>query len=187
MDGKGLRTFVPAVLPTDILDLPKLAHPRIQFDVCLSAPLFVGGATIEGSVHVRFDPGIADSKRQNLPSLKVHGISATLIGVERHKSRRDIFRALTTKIIHLPDLPLIENAIKPFAIDLPLKMGPPPYKAKKVGIYYLLSTLIEFRVEDQTNWLRQNREVNVLTVHNRTGSIPLAPQMLINTQPRKCW
>lgn len=180
MDGKGLRTFVPAVLPTDILDLPKLNHTRLQLDVCLSAPLFVGGATIEGNVHVRFDPGVPDSKRPNLPSLKVHGISATLIGVERHKNRRDIFKALTTKIIHVPDLPLIENAIKPFAIDLPLHMGPPPYKSKKVGIYYLLSMLIEFRIEDQTNWLRQNREVNVLTVHNRTGPTPLAPSLLIN-------
>ena len=167
LDGKGSRTFVPAVLPTDILDLPKLTHSRLQFNVHLSAPLFIGGATVEGNVHIKFDSGIPDSKRQALSPLTVHRISATVIGVERCKQRRQIFRALTTKIVHLPDLPLIEDAVKPFTIDLPLSMGPPPYKSKKLAIFYLLSLLVEFRIDDHTHWLRQNQEIDVLTVHNR--------------------
>ena len=163
----GPRTFVPNVLPKDILDLPKLAHPRVQLDVRLFAPLAVGGATVEGETDIKIDANCAESKRHTLPLISVHRISACVIGVEKCRDRREIFHALTTHLLHVNELPLIGDATKTFSVDLPMHVGPPPYKSKKASITYLLSVLVEFRIAEKTHFVRQTNEIEVLSVHDR--------------------
>ena len=59
------------------------------------------------------------------------------------------------------------DSMLPFRLNLPVVMGPPPYKAKKVGITYLLSTLVEARIGGKSQFVRHSREIIVLTVHDR--------------------
>ncbi|KAL8783308.1 MAG: hypothetical protein Q9195_009429 [Heterodermia aff. obscurata] len=53
-----------------------------------------------------------------------------------------------------------------FRLDLPVAMGPPSYTAKKQGIVYLLSTTVEAKVAGKQEFVRQSREITVLTVHD---------------------
>lgn len=70
------------------------------------------------------------------------------------------------------------NSTLPFRLDLPVVMGPPPYKSKKVGISYWLSVLAEFKISGKKHFIRRSREVTVLTVHDRTSLTFHGPKML---------
>ena len=163
------RTFVPAVAPTDILDVPRLTHPRLSLDVRLSASLFVGGATIEGEVQIKIDGDSSDRRRRSLSALSITRVSVSVVGVEHCTGRQEIFRALTTNVLHISDEAVTEDVVKPFTVDLPVVMGPPPYRTKKAGIRYLLSCLVEMEISAEKHFVRQSREVIVLTVHDRAS------------------
>ena len=143
----------------------------------------MGGATLEGEVHVGIDGGPFQTRRKSTPGLSLGKISVTLVGIERCKGRLDMFRALSSDLIdavHPPPASMApgpgpdatwdvqpSNSTLPFRLDLPVVMGPPPYKSKKVGISYWLSTLAEFTISGKQHLVRQSREVTVLTVHDR--------------------
>ena len=165
--GLESRTFVPTTPPVDILDVPRLTHPRLSLDVRLSASLFMGGATIEGEVQIKIDEDISERRRKSLPALTILRISVSVVGIEHCKDRQEIFRALTTNILHFSDDPATEDLIKPFSVDLPVVMGPPPYRIKKAGIRYLLSCLVELEISKKKHFVRHTREIVVLTVHDR--------------------
>lgn len=150
----------------------------------------MGGATVEGQVHVSIDGGTFETKRKSRSALNLERISVTLIGVERCKGRRDIFRALTTDLIdetHPPPINMApgpgfgsswevvaSDTTLPFRLDLPVIMGPPPYTSKKVGIRYWLSALLEFKAGAKRQVVRQSREIMVLTVHDRMSLLVIA-------------
>lgn len=179
------RTFIPPIVPTDILDFPKVHHPRIDAELTLSAPVFVGGATVEGDVHITIDGGPKDARKKIRATLSISRIVISLIGIERSNGRRNIFRRLATELIDETHPPPIEMAptgrlpeerswevlpsiaILPFRLDLPVAMGPPPYTAKRQGILYLLSVTIEAKKAGKQEFVRRSREVIVLTVHDR--------------------
>ena len=177
------RTFAPSVMPTDLLDTPRLTHSRLNLAIHLSAPVFMGGATVEGEIHVGVDGGPFETRRKSTPALSLSRISTTLVGIEQCKGRKDMFRALSSDLIdaaHPPPASMApdsrpdatwdvqpSNSTLPFRLDLPVVMGPPPYKSKKVGISYWLSAFAEFRVSGKKHFVRQSREVTVLTVHDR--------------------
>lgn len=177
------RTFTPLVMPIDLLDTPRLTHSRLNLAIHLSGPIFMGGATVEGEVHVGIDGGPFETRRRSTPGLSLDKISATLIGVERCKGRQHMFRALSSDLIdaaHPPPASMApdpgpdagwdvqpSNSTLPFRLDLPVVMGPPPYSSKKVGISYWLCTSAEFKISGKRYFVRQSREVTVLTVHDR--------------------
>ena len=148
----------------------------------------MGGATVEGEVHVSIDGGGLESKRKSKIPLSVRKTSITLVGIERCKSRQEIFRALTCDLIdgsHPPPPGMAPGpgtssegpwdvvasvTVLPFRLDLPVDMGPPPYESKKVGISYCLSTLVEFEIAGRTHFVRDSQEIMVLTVHDRRFS-----------------
>lgn len=176
------RTFAPSVMPTDLLDTPRLTHSRLKLAIHLSGPIFMGGATVEGEIHVGIDGGPFETRRKSTPSLSLSKISTTLVGIERCKGRQDMFRALSSDLIdaaHPPPASMApdsghdatwgvqpSNSTLPFRLNLPVVMGPPPYRSKKAGISYWLSTLAEFRISGKKHFVRQSREVTVLTVHD---------------------
>ena len=143
----------------------------------------MGGATVEGEVHVGVDGGPFETRRKSTPGLSLGKISATLIGVERCKGRQRMFRALSSDLIdaaHPPPASMApdpgpdatwdvqpSNSMLPFRLDLPVVMGPPPYKSKKAGISYWLCTSAEFKISGKRHLVRQSREVTVLTIHDR--------------------
>lgn len=137
---------------------------------------------MEGEIHVGIDGGPFETRRNSTPGLSLGRMSVTLVGIERCKGRKDMFRALSSDLIdaaHPPPASMApepgpeatwgvqpSNSTLPFRLDLPVVMGPPPYKSK-VGISYWLSTLAEFEVSGKKHIVRQSREVTVLTVHDR--------------------
>ncbi|KAG8534048.1 uncharacterized protein KY384_000891 [Bacidia gigantensis] len=141
------RTFVPVVPPDDILGIPVLKHRRIQVVFRLSAPLFIGGATVEGEVHLKIDPGSSKARRKTLPVISIHRVSINVLGVEYCKGRQEIFRALTSTVVHPQDDPITKDTVRSFSIDLPMEMGPAPYETKRAGI-------------------RETKEILVLTVQD---------------------
>lgn len=177
------RTFTPSVMPTDLLHTLRLTHSRLNLAIHLSSPIFVGGATVEGEIHVGIDGGPFETRRKSTPGLSLSRISATLVGIERCQGRKDMFRALSSDLIdaaHPPPASMApnfgpdatwdvqpSNSTLPFRLNLPVIMGPPPYKSNKVGISYWLSTLAEFKIHGKNHFVRQSREVTVLTVHDR--------------------
>lgn len=166
----GSRTFVPTRFPTDILDAPRLSHPRLSLDVHLSAPLFMGGATIEGELQILLDAESSEKRRKSLPALSIVRMLVDVVGVEHCRHRQEIFRALTTSPLRLSEFPVKENTSRRFSVDLPVVMGPPPFRTKKAGIRYLLSCAVEFHIAGKKHFVRRTREIVILTAHDRTST-----------------
>ena len=177
------RTFVPVIWSTDLLDTSNLTHSRIGLGIRLSSPVFMGGATIEGSVCVRIDGGAYEKRRKPKEVLSLQKISIALVGIERCKGRQEVFRVLRSDLIDEDHPPPTDMALDmdfdgswdigpsdvqlPFCLDLPVFVGPPPHKSKKFGISYWLSALSDFTINGKKYHVRQVREIVVLTVHDR--------------------
>lgn len=176
-------TFIPSSLPNDLLDTPRLAHPRLSLAIHLSSPIFMGGATVEGEIRVIIDGGALGARRKLKSTLSLRRLSVTLVGIERCKGRQEIFKVLMSDLIDASNPPPATMApshgheaswdVQPsestlvFRLDLPVLMGPPPYKSKEVGISYSLSTLADFRIAGKKHFTRESRDIVVLTVHDR--------------------
>ena len=177
------RTVVPAVLPPDLSTAPKISHPRIQLDLRLLSPVFVGGATVEGDVHLVVDGGSGTKKRKHGQSISIGRIYVTVVGIERCRGRQEIFRVLMTDLVHdhhpLPSHLFTEkrpekvwvlapsSTVIPFCVDLPINMGPPPYESRKAGISYLASVTVEAIIAGRSHLVRHSEEIAVLSVHDR--------------------
>lgn len=179
------RTFVPSGVLTDILECPKLSHPRITLDVHLSTSLFVGGATVEGEVCIVVDAAKSSTGSKPRPPIFIDRITVTLVGVERSNGRQWIFRSLATELIdeaHPPPITMTgdaqpktkamweavpSNSILPFRLDLPVIVGPSPHQTRRVGIYYLLSITIGANTAEKQILVRKSQRISVLTVHDR--------------------
>lgn len=179
------RTFVPPVTPSDILDFPKVNHPRIAIDKKLSTPTAVGGATVEGEVYISIDGGRPSNRKKACPPISLRRIVVSLVGVEYSGRCQRIFRSLATDLVdngfpppstmlaagHSASTTLWEvlpsASVLPFRLDLPVIMGPPPYKDKRLGIKYVLSTTVEVSINRKAEFVRKSQEITVLTVHDR--------------------
>ena len=181
------RTFVPLVLPIDIIDYPRVLHPRIAVAIRVSAPVFMGGATAEGGIELTIDGGPTSSRVGRRPRpISIDRISVALVGVEQSGARQHMFICLMTDLIDEAHPPPIEMArpyqpvsdhlwevlpsrtYLPFSISLPVTLGPPPFRSKKNNVRYLLSVLVEAKVAGERVYVRKSEEVMVLTVHDRT-------------------
>lgn len=177
------RTFIPPVAPTDILDFPDVRHPRVNVAVKPSAPVCVGGATIEGDVGLTIDGGKENSKAW--PPVSLGRIVVSLIGVEHCNGKQWIFQSLATDLIdetHLAPAEILAEAsstfgitqavrpstsLMPFRLDLPVNVGPPPYKSKKLGIRYVLSVTVEAKISGKVHFARTSQNITILTIHDR--------------------
>ncbi|KAL8992709.1 MAG: hypothetical protein Q9188_007519 [Gyalolechia gomerana] len=194
------RTFVPLALPVDIIDFPKVLHPRIAIAIQISAPIFMGGATAEGAVELTIDggPKIAREGRKHAP-ISIDRISVALVGIERSGARQHMFMCLMTDLIDEAHLPPIEMArpnqpvsdqlwevmpsrtALPFRINLPVMLGPPPYHSKKNNVRYLISALVEAKIDGKRTYVRRSEEVMALTVHDPEKALVNLPNPLVVT------
>ncbi|KAI4177038.1 MAG: hypothetical protein LQ343_000518 [Gyalolechia ehrenbergii] len=194
------RTFVPLALPVDIIDFPKVLHPRVAIAIRISAPIFMGGATVEGAVELTIDggPKIAREGRKQAP-ISIDRISVALVGVERSGARQHMFMCLMTDLIDEAHLPPIEMArpnqpvsdqlwevmpsrtTLPFRINLPVMLGPPPYHSKKNNVRYLISVLVEAKINGKRTYVRRSEEVMALTVHDPEKALVNLPNPLVVT------
>ncbi|KAL8896505.1 MAG: hypothetical protein Q9207_007674 [Kuettlingeria erythrocarpa] len=194
------RTFVPLAIPVDIIDFPQISHPRIVLAIRLSAPMFIGGATAEGAVDMTLDGGSKPSRTgRKLANMSIDRICVALVGIERSGARQQMFTCLMTDLIDDAHPPPVEMAspnqpvsdrlweVKPskttlpFRLDLPVMLGPPPFRSKKNNISYLISVLVEAKVDGRRVYVRNSVDIIVLTVHDPEKALLNLPTPLVVT------
>jgi hypothetical protein len=179
------RTFVRDPLSKELLEFPSHRHPRIDLGLDLSAGIFVGGGSIEGTVQINVD----DAERiRHRRTLDIARISIDLLGTEEVSgNRRAVFLNLATELIdeqnpppqnmvdtqepicsadlfwHL--MPSMTNLA--FNLSLPLNVGPPPFHSKNARIRYILCVSLLIRDQGRQYIVRTSEDVTVLSVYDR--------------------
>ncbi|TKA81340.1 hypothetical protein B0A55_02765 [Friedmanniomyces simplex] len=142
----------------EILDSPSYKHPRVKLELQASAPISVGGGTVEGYVKVTVDDNERLKQRR---TLGIGTISVDLLGYEEVLGgRKASFLALCTELVDAQQPPppnMVEptnpltpgdkfwttspsTSALPFLISLPLDTGPPPFSSKYANIRFMLCT-----------------------------------------------
>ena len=179
------RTFIREPLSKELLEFPSHRHPRIELGLDLSAGIFVGGGSIEGTVQINID----DAERiRHRRTLDIARISIDLLGLEEMSgNRRSVFLNLATELIdennppphnmvdtqepigsndlywHL--MPSVTNLA--FNLSLPLNVGPPPFQSKNARIRYVLCVSLLIRDHGKQYIVRTSEDVIVLPVYDR--------------------
>ena len=179
------RTFIREPLSKELLEFPSHRHPRIELGLDLSAGIFVGGGSIEGTVQINID----DAERiRHRRTLDIARISIDLLGIEEMSgNRRCVFLNLATELIdedHPPPqhmvydqkpigsndlfwhlMPSVTNLA--FNLSLPLNVGPPPFQSKNARIRYALCVSLLIRDHGKQYIVRTSDDVTVLSVYDR--------------------
>jgi hypothetical protein len=179
------KTFVREPLSKELLEFPSHRHPRIELGLDLTAGIFVGGGSIEGTVQIKVD----DAERiRHRRTLDIARISIDLLGLEEMSgNRRCVFLNLATELIdennpppanmvdkqelsgfndffwHL--MPSVTNLA--FNISLPLNVGPPPFHSKNARIRYVLCVSLLVRDHGRQYIVRTSEDITVLSIYDR--------------------
>lgn len=197
-DPPASRTFVRTSPPHEVLDNGSSRHPRVDLSIRLPSPLFVGGGTVEGQVTIQVDGGAP--RRAKMKPIYISKASIDVIGVEEiSDGRRWVFLSLATELFDKDNPPppsLVTSqkpqagpdlwwelktatAILPFCLNLPLKLGPPPYASKQASIRYLLCPSVLVRVGDKRSVIRQTWSIQMLTIHDPEKALASLPSPLL--------
>lgn len=180
------RTFVRSVRPTDILEFPRIHHPRVVIEMRTPTPIFMGGGTVEGELHLTVDSGVGQGCRKSKLTVSLGRISVDVLGVEELSSgKRWIFRTLATELMdqaHPPPSKMVASSVPsadafwelvpsatrlPFRLNLPVHMGPPPYHSKSARIRYILCTSVLIKIAGEKFQVRESQDISILSVHDR--------------------
>jgi hypothetical protein len=184
------RTFIREPISQELLEFPSYRHPRIELGLDLSAGIFVGGGSIEGTVQISID----DAERiRHRRTLDIARISVDLLGVEEMSgSRRAVFLNLATELIDEQNPPpqnmvdtqepigsddlfwhLMPSATNlAFNLSLPLNVGPPSFHSKNARIRYILCVSLLIRDQGRQYIVRTSENISVLPVYDRMYSSP---------------
>lgn len=69
----------------------------------------------------------------------------------------------------------------PFCVNLPLKLGPPPYASKQASIRYILCPSLVIKIGDKRSTVRQTWSIQMLTVHDPEKALASLPSPLLAT------
>ncbi|KAF2634897.1 hypothetical protein P280DRAFT_412896 [Massarina eburnea CBS 473.64] len=191
------RTFIREPLSTELLDFPTHRHPRVHIGLDLSASIFVGGGSIEGTAQINVD----DAERiRHRKTLAIGRISIDLLGLEEVSgNRRSVFLNLATELIddeHPPPHNMVDSREQigrddpfwhlmpslsnlPFMMSLPLNVGPPPFHTKNARIRYLLCVSLLVRDQGRQYIVRASEDVTVLSVYDPEKALMSLPSPLI--------
>ncbi|OQU96606.1 hypothetical protein CLAIMM_02663 [Cladophialophora immunda] len=168
------RTFIRTSPPHEVLDHGSSRHPRVELSVSLPSPLFVGGGTVEGQLTIQVDGGVA--RKPKTKPIYISKACIDVIGVEEiNDGRRWVFLSLATELFDKENPPppsLVTSqspepgadlwwemksatSVVPFCVNLPLKLGPPPYSSRQASIRYLLCPSIVVKTGDKRTVIRQ--------------------------------
>ena len=178
------RTCVRTPHPADILEFTSYRHPKVKLDLQVSAPVFVGGGSIEGQVKITVDENQRVRARR---SLGIGAISVDLLGFEEMASgRRASFLAVGTELIDTNHPPPANMIVPPsplapdesfwtlapststlsFMISLPLDTGPPPFQSKKANIRFLLCATALISDAGKHYRVRKSQDICVLATYD---------------------
>jgi hypothetical protein len=179
------HTMLLKVKPVDIPLHPNISHARIDLSLGTSASMYMGGSSVEGKVPVAIDQGKVFPWCDLSYPLFLGRITITLLGVESCNGKHCIFTSLVNELVGDANPPpagmvcgprstsdaywetVASFSNLPFRINLPLNMGPPPYKSKHVAIKYLVSVTVAIRIDGKHVLVRKSHEITILTVHDR--------------------
>ncbi|EXJ73018.1 uncharacterized protein A1O5_04167 [Cladophialophora psammophila CBS 110553] len=168
------RTFIRTSPPHEVLDHGSSRHPRVELSVSVPSPLFVGGGTVEGQLTLQVDGGVA--RKPKTKPIYISKACVDVIGVEEvNDGRRWVFLSLATELLDRENPPppsLVTSqtpepgadlwwemksasSLIPFCVNLPLKLGPPPYASRQASIRYLLCPSIVVKTGDKRTVIRQ--------------------------------
>ncbi|KAL7772533.1 hypothetical protein CFE70_002492 [Pyrenophora teres f. teres 0-1] len=190
------RTFVRDPISKELLEFPSHRHPRIELGLDLSAGIFVGGGSIEGTVQINVD----DAERiRHRRTLDIARISVDLLGTEEVSgNRRAVFLNLATELLdeqnpppqnmvdtqepigsddlfwHL--MPSMTNLA--FNLSLPLNVGPPPFHSRNARIRYILCVSLLIRDQGKQYIVRTSEDVSVLSVYDPEKALMSLPSPL---------
>lgn len=194
------RTFIRTVPPHEVLDNGSNRHPRLDLSISLPSPLFVGGGTVEGQLTIQVDGGVA--RKPKTKPIYISKACVDVVGVEETSDgRRWVFLSLVTQLFDRENPPppsLVTSqipppgpelwwemksatSVSPFCINLPLKLGPPPYSSRQASIRYLLCPSVVVKSGDKTTVVRQTWNVQMLTVHDPEKALASLPSPLLAT------
>lgn len=191
------KTFIRSPVLTDVLEFPIHRHPRVKLELQTSAPLFVGGGSIEGHVKITVD----DNERyKHRRSLGVATTTIDLVGFEEVAgNRRAVFLALGTELLDTshpppntmvePDNPLSQGqrfwtlkpslSALPFMLSLPLDTGPPPFSSKQANIRFLLCVTMTIRDAGKHYRVRTSHDICVVPTYDPERALTSLPSPLI--------
>lgn len=190
------KTHVRNPQPIDILEFPSFKHPRVKLELLVSAPLFVGGGTVEGNVRITVDDNERVARRR---SLSIGAVSVDVLGFEElGSSRKSTFLALGTDIVdanHPPPMTMIQPmdplfaddrfwslapscSTIPFMISLPLDTGPPPFQSKHANIRFVLTVTAFLRDAGKHYRVRTSQDINVLPTYDPEKALTSLPSPL---------
>ncbi|KAF2264935.1 hypothetical protein CC78DRAFT_579891 [Lojkania enalia] len=190
------RTFIRDPFSTEILDFPAHRHHRVDLGLVLSAGIFVGGSSIEGTVHITVDEAERTRHRR---TLAIARISVDLIGLEEMVgNRRAVFLNLATELIdgdHPPPQNMVDSQKQigsddpfwqlmpsvtdlPFLMSLPLNVGPPPFQSKNARIRYVLCVSLLIRDQGKQYIVRTSEDILVLSVYDPEKALMSLPSPL---------
>ena len=179
------RTFIREPVSKELLEFPSHRHPRIELGLDLTAGIFMGGGSIEGTVQLKVD----DAERiRHRRTLDIARISIDLLGLEEMSgNRRSVFLDLASELIdehHPPPQNMVDTQepigsedlfwhLMPsttnlaFNLSLPLNVGPPPFHSKSARIRYVLCVSLLIRDHGKQYIVRTSEDVTVLSVYDR--------------------
>ncbi|EXJ63804.1 hypothetical protein A1O7_00139 [Cladophialophora yegresii CBS 114405] len=194
------RTFIRTSPPHEVLDNGSSRHPRVELSISLPSPLCVGGGAVEGQLTIQVDGGVA--RKPKTKPMYITRACVDVIGVEEiSDGRRWVFLSLATELFDKENPPppsLVTSqhpepgpdlwwemkpatSVIPFCVNLPLKLGPPPYSSKQASIRYLLCPSIVVKTGDKRIVIRQTWKVQMLTVHDPEKALASLPSPLLAT------
>ncbi|KAI9720862.1 MAG: hypothetical protein M1812_002701 [Candelaria pacifica] len=192
------RTFVRTSQPDDIVEFPHYKHPRVSLDVRISAPLFMGGGTVEGKIHLTVDGGTGQRARRS--AVSISRIMVDVLGVEEAcNKRRSIFLSVANEMVdadHPPPATMLTSpslvspadcfwemapstSDLPFLLNLPLNVGPASFHSKHARIRYILCVTIVIKVSGKQYWVRQSQDIAVLSVFDPEKALVSLPSPLV--------
>lgn len=190
------RTYIRKPHPTEILESPTYKHPRVKLELQVSAPLFVGGGSVEGQVKVMVDE---NERLKSRRSLGIGALAVDLVGFEDiGGGRKASFLALGTELIdstHPPPADMVEppnplslndefwtltpsTSFLAFMVSLPLEPGPPPFQSKNASIRYLLCATALVNDAGKHYRVRVSQEVHVLPIYDPDKALTSLPSPL---------
>lgn len=190
------QTHVRSPHPTDILEFPSYRHPRVKLELQVSAPVFVGGGSVEGYIRVTVDD---NQQVKNRHALGIGALSVDLLGFEEvDDNKRSTFLALGTELIdgsHPPPPTMAQAASTlfvtdkfwsmipscsalPFMISLPLDTGNPTFQSKHACIRFLLSTTALIKDSNKHYRVRTSQDIHVIPTYDPEKALMSLPSPL---------
>ncbi|KAK5173900.1 uncharacterized protein LTR77_002581 [Saxophila tyrrhenica] len=193
------RTFVRTTGEMDIVAFPASRHPRVKLELQVSAPLFVGGGSIEGQVKITVDENEWIKSRR---SLGLGSLSVDVVGFEDLPGgRKASFLAVGTEVVdaaHPPPSNLVEppnplvpeekfwtllpsTSALPFMVSLPLDTGPPPFQSKNASVRFVLCATALIRDAGKHYRVRTSQDVQVISTYDPEKALTSLPSPLTAT------